>query len=326
MGKTMNKTILSVAAVLAIGAGSASAADLPAKVYTKAPVLAPAFNPWDIAFGTSISSEYLFRGISQSNQKPSVSGYFEPRYNVTKDLQLYAGVSGSSISFTNRAAMELDVYGGIRPTFGALAFDFGIWGYLYPGGQCIGGCPGADVIANGNFMKKDVSFYEGYGKVNWTVNDMFAVGVNEFYTPSFLNSGAWGNYTSVTGKFTAPSSIFGSSDVGMYVSGEFGRQWLGTTDSFYGIPGTEYANGIKFKDYNTWNLGVGFTYKVFALDLRYTDTNLSKGDCNAFTSDFTATPSGSFTPINPSGVGSNWCSARFTAKLSADVTLQNNIK
>jgi uncharacterized protein (TIGR02001 family) len=332
MGKTMNKTILSVAAVLAIGAGSASAADLPAKVYTKAPVLAPAFNPWDVAFGTSISSEYLFRGISQSNQKPSVTGYFEPRYNVTKDLQLYVGVSGSSISFANRAAMELDVYGGIRPTFGALAFDFGIWGYLYPGGQCIGGCPGADVIANGNFMKKDVSFYEGYGKVNWTVNDMFAVGLNEFYTPSFLNSGAWGNYTSITGKFTAPSSIFGSSDVGMYVSGEFGRQWLGTSDSFYGTTiasptgGGPFPNGIKYKDYNTWNLGVGFTYKVFALDLRYTDTDLSKADCNAFTSDFTAGFSADYSSINPGGYGSKWCGSRFTAKLSADVTLQSNIK
>ena len=32
----------------------------------------------------------------------------------------------------------------------------------------------------------------------------------------------------------------------------------------------------------------GFTWKVFTLDLRYYDTDLSKGDCNAFTSDPTA--------------------------------------
>ena len=51
---------------------------------------------------------------------PSVAAYFEPRYNVTKDLQLYIGTSGESISFANRAAAEIDVYGGIRPTFGAL--------------------------------------------------------------------------------------------------------------------------------------------------------------------------------------------------------------
>ena len=73
----------------------------------------------------------------------------------------------------------------------------------------------------------------------------------------------------------------------MYVSGEFGRQWLGTSDSFYGTTAL-FPNGINYADYNTWNIGIGFTYKVFTLDFRYSDTNLSKGDCNAFTSDFSA--------------------------------------
>ncbi|UYO40846.1 TorF family putative porin [Rhodopseudomonas palustris] len=325
----MKKTILSVAALLAVGVGSASAADLPAKVYTKAPPIV-AFDPWDIAFGAAVMSDYVFRGVTQSNHKPSVTAYFEPRYNVTKDLQLYVGTSFESISFANRAAAEVDIYGGIRPTFGAFAFDFGVWGYLYPGGSCVdnapGGigtlCPGdtnAISLVNGNVMKKDVSFYEGYAKVTWTVNDMFAIGANEFYSPSFLSTGAWGNYASVTGKFTAPSTIFGSSGVGMYISGEYGRQWFGTTDSFYGN-GT-YPLGIKLADYNTWNIGVGFTYKVFTLDLRYSDTDLSKASCNAFTSDFTATPSGDFSMINQTGVGSKWCGSTFIAKLSADVTL-----
>ena len=49
-----------------------------------------------------------------------------------------------------------------------------------------------------------------------------------------------------------------------------------------------FPNGINYADYNTWNIGIGFTYKVFTLDFRYSDTNLSKGDCNAFTSDFSA--------------------------------------
>ncbi len=80
----------------------------------------------------------------------------------------------------------------------------------------------------------------------------------------------------------------------MYVSGEFGRQWLGTSDIFYGIPGDAlFAGGIQEPSYNTWNIGIGFTYKVFTLDLRYSDTDLSKGDCNAFTSDHTAKFDGS---------------------------------
>ena len=115
----------------------------------------------------------------------------------------------------------------------------------------------------------------------------------------------------------------------MYVSGEFGRQWLGTSDAFYGTAGTRSSpNGIPEPSYNTWNIGVGFTYKVFTLDLRYSDTNLSKGDCNAFTSDYTATTSTApaSPPINPGGFGSNWCGATGIAKLSADLTAMTNLK
>ncbi|MCG6207121.1 TorF family putative porin [Rhodopseudomonas sp. HC1] len=305
----MNKALLSVAALLAVGATSASAADLPAKVYTKAPPIV-AVDPWDIAFGTSISSEYVFRGITQSNHQPSVTGYFEPRYNINPNLQLYAGVSASSISFTNRAAVEIDGYAGIRPTFGPVAFDFGFWYYGYPGGQCIdyvqgGGvvCPlGSSAIFNGNAMKKDVSFYEVYGKVNYTFNDVFTAGASVNYSPDFLRFGTEGTYAAVNAKITMPSNFFGTSGIGSYISGEYGRQWLGTTDAFYLF--------TALPDYNTWNVGVGFTYKVFTLDLRYTDTDLSKGGCQAITSDFTS-----------NGVTSNWCGARFVAKLSADLSL-----
>src|SRR5882724_739886 len=128
----MKKLVLA-AAVLAM-AGSAYAADMPLKAL-KAPPPAP-FDPWDIAFGSAIMNDYVFRGVTQSNHNASVAAYFEPRYNVNKDLQLYVGVAGESISFANRAAAEIDVYGGIRPTFGAFAFDIGVWGYLYPGGTC----------------------------------------------------------------------------------------------------------------------------------------------------------------------------------------------
>jgi uncharacterized protein (TIGR02001 family) len=301
-----------------------------------------AFDPWDIAFGAAVMNDYVFRGVTQSNHNASVAAYFEPRYNVTKDLQLYVGVAGESISFTNRAAAEIDIYGGIRPTFGAFAFDIGVWGYLYPGGTCVYGAANsfaggtdaggrplsaeclANIVPSNNTMKRDVSFLEVYGKMNYTVNDNWAFGVTEFYSPSFLNSGAWGNYASVTGKYTAPSTIFGSSGVGMYVSGEFGRQWFGTTDSFYGV--AAFPNGIKYADYNTWNIGVGFTYKVFTLDLRYSDTDLSQGNCSAFTGAFNATGNTNVTPINPGGTGSNWCGATGIAKLSVDLTAMTNLK
>ena len=94
-----------------------------------------------------------------------------------------------------------------------------------------------------------------------------------------------------------------------------------------------FPNGINYADYNTWNIGIGFTYKVFTLDFRYSDTNLSKGDCNAFTSDFIGPRQHQRhrsrylrTPINPTGVGSNWCGAAGIVKLSADLTAMTNLK
>lgn len=326
-----------LATALALAPGLGLAADLP----VKAPPPAP-FQPWDVAFGGALVSDYIFRGITQSNHQPSVAAYFEPRYNINKDVQLYFGTSAESISFANRAAAEVDIYGGVRPTFGAAAFDFGLWGYLYPGGSCadnvvtiVGGAavPGGNVcpvstttifLGDGNVMKRNVSFFEGYGKLNYTINDNWAFGVNEYYTPSFLNSGAWGDYASVTGKYTAPADIFGKSGVGMYVSGEVGRQFLGTSDAFYGVPA--FPAGIKYADYDTWNIGIGFTYKVFTLDLRYSGTDLSKGNCNAFTSAFNATGTTNITPINPTGAGSNWCGNAGIAKLSADLTAMTNLK
>ena len=346
MGIVMKKLVL-LATALAMVSGSAFAADLKVKAVKAPPP--PAFDPWDIAFGAGITNDYIFRGITQSNHKPSVNVYFEPRYNVTKDFQLYVGVGGASISFPNRAAAEIDAYGGARLTVGQFAFDVGAWGYLYPGGTCqygaanafAGGTDAAGVplsaeclqnaLVNSNVLKKDVSFFEVYGKVNYTFNDNFSLGGNVYYTPSFLNSGAEGTYASIVGKAIAPSTWFGASGIGMYVSGEFGRQWLGTADSVYGT--ALFPNGINYADYNTWNVGIGFTYKVFTLDFRYSDTNLSKGDCNAFTSDFSArgningTNLGTFvTPINPTGVGSNWCGAAGIVKLSADLTALTNLK
>lgn len=314
----MKKVVLSVVAGLMVSAAPAFAADMPVKA---APAVVAAPSPWDVAFGGAIMSDYVFRGVTQSNHNPSVAAYVEPRYNITKDLQLYVGLSGESISFPNRAAAEIDFYGGARWTVGQFVLDGGFWYYAYPGGTCfhsgIAGCHAT--LSNGNVIKADLSFWEVYFKPTWNVNDAFALGGNFYYTPSFLNSGANGTYISGTAKYTFPSTWL-PNGIGAYVSGEFGRQFLGTSDSFYAVAG--FSNGIPYADYNTWNLGLGFTWKVFTLDLRYSDTDLGKGNCNAFTSDFTASGVAS-TSINPGGPGSKWCGATFIAKLSADLTLAN---
>ena len=173
----------------------------------------------------------------------------------------------------------------------------------------------------------DASFWEVYAKATYTINDQWASGVQYYYSPNVSGTGAYGNYVTGNLTFTAPSTWFpANSGIGGYISGDLGYWDLGTSNAFYGnsvspgafgIPVTLFPNGVKYTSYTNWDAGLGWTYKAFTLDLRYYDTNLTKSECNAFTSasNSTASPS-NVTSQNPNGLGSNWCSAAFIAKLS----------
>ena len=87
---------------------------------------------------------------------------------------------------------------------------------------------------------------------------------------------------------------------GLYLSGEAGHWFLGTSDTFYAVPA--FPNGISYKSYTTWNVGIGITKSVFTLDFRYYDTDLNQGDCNAFTSDQNARFTNSVTCDQPGWV------------------------
>jgi hypothetical protein len=267
-----------------------------------------------------------------------VNAYFEGRFNSSKDLQWYASIGGYSIDFPNRASAEIDLVAGVRPTFGPLALDLGVQYYWYPGGQCFfGGVTGGIASAgpecgtalvpsplpNGNVAVKDASFLEFFAKGVYTFNDNFNMGAGVFYTEDWLNTGADGTYANVTAKFTGAALPNGW---GWYLSGEFGKYWLGTTDPFYGS--VNFTTGTPLPDYSTWNVGLGFTYKVFTLDFRYYDTNATKAECNVLTSDHTAYGGapGAITTINPGGLSSKWCSPAFIGKLSFDLTLNSNVK
>jgi uncharacterized protein (TIGR02001 family) len=280
------------------------------------------WTPWDIAFGAAMMSDYRFRGITQSNHALSVAAYVEPRYNFNNSLQGYVGLSGESVSLPNRPAGEIDFYGGIRPTFGRLALDFGGWYYWYPGGECFHNFAPSCLpnLLNGNVVKRDVSFGEIFGKASYAVNDQFSFGGGAYWSPSVFNSGADGTFVAGTAKYVLPVLPNG---IGWFISADVGHWFLGTSDSFYAVPG--FPGGIPYKSYTTWDAGLAFLWKPFTLDLRYYDTNLNKGDCNAFTKDHTA--SGVFsTPINPGGPGSNWCGAAFVAKLSFDLSQDDNLR
>jgi uncharacterized protein (TIGR02001 family) len=306
-GQKMNKVLVTTAVLLGLSAAPSLAADL--KMYTKA---APAVvvSPWDIAFGGAIMSDYNFRGISQSDRGPTASAYFEPRYNVNPNLQLYAGIAGAGVDLPQSPSAEIDLYAGFRPTFGAFAFDFGGIYYWYPKGDLI-------LYPNGNVSLADQSYWEVYAKVAYTFNPTLTVGANLYYFDSWLNTGASGYYLSGTAKVTLPSVL--PNGIGWYASGEFGHMALGTTDISLPV----YATPISLPDYNTWNLGVGFTYKVFTLDLRYYDSDLTKGECNVLTGDPKAVFDATDATVGNNGNVSKWCNPSFVAKLSFDMTLDS---
>ena len=47
-------------------------------------------------------------------------------------MQLYGGIAATSVKLATDPTAEIDLYGGIRPTFGPVAFDFGGIYYWYP--------------------------------------------------------------------------------------------------------------------------------------------------------------------------------------------------
>jgi uncharacterized protein (TIGR02001 family) len=321
----MKKLALSVVAAAAmLTATSAVAADM--KPVFKAPAAAP--SPWDIAFGGALMSDYNFRGISQSQRGSSVTAYTETRYNVNSSLQLYAGSQYWAVDLPTNPSCECDFFAGFRPTVGAFAFDFGFIYYYYPkefGYNASNPNVNAQALPNGNTTLNNTDYWEVYGKVTWdVVKDKFAVGGNVYYSPSWLNTGADGLYASVTAKYTLPSfnmNIGLVKEVGWYVSGELGRYWLGTTSFNLAY------NGVDLPDYTTWNIGVGFSFaKVFTLDLRYYDTDLSKSECNALTADPRALGGGVVSLANPTGLQSRLCGSAFIASLKADLTYQGNLK
>ncbi len=310
----MKKIVLSVVAALAAMSAPALAADMPVKGKKLVPVAAP--SPWDIAFGASGTNNYVFRGISQSDNGPSVSAYFEPRYNISPNFQLYAGIAGSSVRLATTPSAEVDFYAGVRPTFGNLALDLGFIYYWYPHETQYG--VGGNVYGNGATTLANTDFWEVYGKATYQVTEPFSVGANIYYSPSFLGTKADGTYASGTAKYVLPALGFLSKDIGWFISGEFGHYWLTTAAA----DGILFAAPYDLPDYSTWNIGLAFTYKVFTLDLRYSDTDLTKEECFALTSDPGASPGGAGIPVgNPAGLKSSWCNPTFMARLSADLTL-----
>ncbi len=76
MSGTAARGWLGLAAGL-MAAGAAQAADVAAPGTMPQEAAGPAAKPIEFAFGARVQSDYIFRGISQSDRKPSLQGYGE---------------------------------------------------------------------------------------------------------------------------------------------------------------------------------------------------------------------------------------------------------
>lgn len=235
----------------------AAAADLGGKkMAVKAPpAAAPATPVFDIAFGTAFTTDYILRGISQTNRKPAVQGYFEGRFNINDMIQLYAGVWGSNLA-DYIANAEFDISGGARFTYGNFGLDVGFVYYEYPDAV-----PITAIVPPGGWGY--ASFGEFYAKPSYKFNDWLTVGGSVIGGDNFNNTGLTAIY--YTGNMTITLPQFLPAGFGAGISAEIGRQ---TFEGAVGIP-----------DYTQWNAGVFFTYKAATLDLRYYDTDQNTAFC-----------------------------------------------
>jgi uncharacterized protein (TIGR02001 family) len=107
-------------------------ATIPTSVFAadlsqSAPV-ASAESPFDLAFSITTTTDYISRGISQSNHNPALQGTLEVDYD-----KFYASLFASNVdpSVLSGASLETDWGFGVRPQLGPVALDLGYVWYIY---------------------------------------------------------------------------------------------------------------------------------------------------------------------------------------------------
>ncbi|MBF0194106.1 MAG: hypothetical protein HQL71_06085 [Magnetococcales bacterium] len=85
---------------------------------------------FDLSANVAMTSDYVWRGVSQTSEGPAIQGGFD----LSHKSGVYLGTWGSNINFGD-SQMELDIYGGYATEFGnGLGVDVGFIQYYYPGG------------------------------------------------------------------------------------------------------------------------------------------------------------------------------------------------
>jgi len=176
--------VLTAAAVLA-GGTVATAADMGEEEYEIVDE-----HMFDVAFGAAVTTDYISRGITQTDHHAAVQGYIEPSIGI-----FYAGIWASNVAFGGASDVEVDFYAGVAPEFDVLSFDFGYlqWTYLN------------DPASNGG---------EFYAKAYATIHDPLTLGA-EFY----FNPGDSSTYIEANADVAITDNLGASGALG-YVNGD----------------------------------------------------------------------------------------------------------
>ncbi len=185
-------------------------------------------------------SDYSFRGISQTREKPALQGGID----YAHPSGFYVGVWGSSIDFndTDRASLEVDGYGGYSYIIDKWTLDGRFTYYAYPGAK----------------TALDYDYYELGGSVTYDFGIPKLTGsVN--YSPDYFGESGTGMYYSLSTKVPL---VYGFG-----VNGKIGHQSIDDAARF-GVP-----------SYTDWSAGITYDWRGFQLGLQYVDTNLSTSKC-----------------------------------------------
>jgi uncharacterized protein (TIGR02001 family) len=196
-----------------------------------------------VSGSAAIVSQYRFRGLSQSDNKPAV----QASITLSHDSGFYVSTWGSSTagfqapSPITPGGTEIDVYGGWAKQLGAVKVDVGGYGYIYP---------------NAPYF----NYYEIYGSVAGTLGPVTAkAGINYAPGQTYFKD-------------------FGLTNHNVYVFGELSGGIPGTPISLHSHLG--YTDGgLRYvKNYVDYSVGASVTWNHLTLDASVVGTNISDSD------------------------------------------------
>lgn len=150
-------------------------------------------SPHSFTANLGVFSDYRFRGLSQTLQRPALQGGFDYAHRSG----FYAGNWNSNVSssvFPN-ANLEMDVYAGFKGSATEeVAFDVGLLYYYYPGSDAV-----LVNVQTGSTSAGRIDNTEIYGGVSWKgIGLKYSHAVSDFFgIPDTRNSG----YLDLTGSF-----------------------------------------------------------------------------------------------------------------------------